>query len=150
MSAVGPDAVQVNTGTLVVAMVLQTIWVQLLPALAVWFTQVATGVGPVTVVGQIVAIKPGPTSGAAACVAHTAGSNGVGPVSTVGPTQVVVVKLLPAFAPDGVQVETGTLVVVIGAGQVVVVKPLPAVGPDAVQVATNTLVVLLVEQVVLT
>lgn len=64
-----------------------------------------------------------------------------------GPTQVVVVQLLPALAAEGVQVATGILVVLL-VEHVVVVHELPAVSPDAAHDATGTLVVLLVEQVV--
>lgn len=51
--------------------------------------------------------------------------------------QVVVVQLLPEFAPDAAQLATATLLVLLVL-QVVVVKPLVEVGPEAVQVCTGT------------
>jgi len=111
-----------------------------------------------------------PVTGVQVCTA-------VGPLTTVGAGQVVVVQLLPVLPEEAVQVETATLVVlfvpqvvvvqrlpevgpeavqletpvgpvVIGAGQVVVVQLLPEVGPEAVHEDTGTLVVTSVGQVV--
>ena len=57
LPALGPDAVQVATGTLVVLLVEQVVVVQLLPAIAVTGEQVWTGVGPVvTGAGQVVVV----------------------------------------------------------------------------------------------
>lgn len=108
-----------------------------MPKLATCGVQVVTPTGPTTILPQVVATNPLPAVGAT--VVHDPTT--VGPVNGVGPTQVVVVNALPAFAPDAVHVNTGTLVVVMGAGQVVDVKLLPADAADAVQVATGTLVV---------
>jgi hypothetical protein len=55
--------------------------------------------------------------------------------------QVVVVQELPEVAPLAEQEETPTGPVVMGAGQVVVVQLLLAAAAAAVQVATGTLVV---------
>jgi uncharacterized membrane protein len=57
--------------------------------------------------------------------------------------QVVEVKVFPALAGLGVHEETPTGPVVIGAGQVVVVKLLPAAATAGVQLATATLVVVI-------
>jgi hypothetical protein len=54
LPAVGPEAVQVSTGTLVVVFVPQVVAVQLLPAEAATGVQVATGVGPTTFEPQVV------------------------------------------------------------------------------------------------
>ncbi len=111
--------------------------VQPLARLAVCGVQVVTPTGPVTMLPQVVATNKFPALGAT--VVHDPTT--VGPVNIVGPTQVVVVYALPAFAPDGVQDKTGTFEVEIGAGQVIVVQLLPTSAADAVHVATGTLVV---------
>ncbi len=100
----------------------------------------------------------------------------VGPLSTSGVGQVVVVQPLPIVGPEGVheltatllvllfeqltvvqsgelavafvQEGTGTLVVVTAAGQVVVVQLLTEEGSDAVQFKTGTLVVVTIGQAV--
>jgi len=65
--------------------------------------------------------------------------------------QIVVVQELPELAPLAVHEETPTGPVVIGAGQVVVVQLLLAAAAAAVQDATGTLVVVTgVGQVVVT
>ena len=44
---------------------------------------------------------------------------------------------MPLFAPEAVQLSTGTLVVTIGAGQVIVIQPLPALPVCGVQARTG-------------
>ena len=67
--------------------------------------QDATTVGPVTVVGQVVAVQLLPLD----AVTGVQLPVGVGPVVTF--LQVVVVNELPEFAPDALQLLTATSVV---------------------------------------
>jgi hypothetical protein len=81
--------------------VLQLVEVKALPALAGASVHAATRVGPVVAVLHVVAVKALPAYATAG--AHAATS--VGPVDRV--LQVIVVKALPALAVDGAQVAAG-------------------------------------------
>jgi hypothetical protein len=96
------------------------------PGLAV---QVATGVGGVTVVLQVVVLKPLPAVGAIGVQV----ARGVVLVVT---GQAVVVQPLPALAALGVHDDTLGVLVLLGV-QTVDIKPLPDAAAAAVQVATG-------------
>ena len=143
MAAVGPEAVQTETATLVVLFGAQVVVVQLLPEVGPDAAQLATPVGPVVIgAGQVVVVQLLPEVGPEAVQDET----GTLLLTSVG--QVVAVQLLPEAAATGVQLEMGVGPVVMGAGQVVAVQLLPAPAITAAQLATGTLVVLLGVQVV--
>jgi len=143
LPAVGPEAEQVPTATLVVLLVPQVVVVQRLPAVGPEPAQLDTPVGPVvTGAGHVVVVQLLPEVGPEA--AHD--DTGVLVRTSVG--QVVDVQLLPEVAADAVQLEIGVGPVVTGAGQVVAVQELPALAIDAVQDRTATFVVLFGVQVV--
>lgn len=105
--------------------------------------QDATGVLFALLVLQVVATQPVPTDAAALLQEGTA----VGPVLVTG--QVVVVQLLRALPPAGVQAAGLTGVgPVDSVGQVVVVQLFSAVGPLGEQVPDGVLVLLLAQFVV--
>lgn len=56
LAATGAAAAHAATGTLVVLFVLQVIWTQRLPAAAVCGVHVRIGVGPVSVLVQVVVV----------------------------------------------------------------------------------------------
>lgn len=110
---------------------------------------VTTAFGPMPGVHAATTIGPVLTGVQLICVNKFAGSLLCGtqdaaaiPTELLLVEQVVVVKLLPAFGPLGVQFATGTFVVTTADGQLVVVNALPALGPLALQVATGTFVVI--------
>jgi hypothetical protein len=92
--------------------------------------QVATGVGPVTIVLQVVVLKPLPAVGAIGVQV----ARGVVLVVT---GQAVVVQPLPAVAALGVHDDTLGVLVLLGV-HTVDIKLLPGAAPNAVQVATGT------------
>jgi len=64
LAAVGPDAVQIETATLVVLTGLQVVVVQLLPEAGPEAVQLATPVGPVVIgAGQVVVVQRLPEVG---------------------------------------------------------------------------------------
>jgi hypothetical protein len=203
LAAVGPDAVHASTGTLGLLLVPQTMSTQPLAALAVCGVHESTGVFAVVTIEhvvptQLLAALGGSGTQVPACtglfvttveqlvcwwpLASVAGAGVhdatlVGPLSTVGAGQVVVVQRFPAFAPEatheltatllvllfeqlmvvqalpalataGVQTETGRFVTTKGAGHVVSVQLLPALATAAVQLATGTFVVVTIGQIV--
>ena len=120
---VGPEAVQLDTpvGPVVIGAG-QVVVVQLLPEVGPEAVHEDTGTLVVTSGGQVVAVQLLPDGRRQTGVQLAIG---VGPVVT-GAGQVVAVQALPALAIAGVQVSTGTLVVLLGV-QVVVVQALRAV-----------------------
>ena len=103
LTAVGPDAAQVCTATLV-GLLPQVVAVQALPAAAAIGVHDATPVGPVVAgAGQVVAVQLFADVAAAAVQLATGTA-----VVTIGAGQVVVVQLLPAVAVIGEQLATGT------------------------------------------